>query len=88
MSDPKRAPFASLPTLEDAVALGALLRGPPDRIIEQIAAAGEMYPGLDRVGVSHPVGAPQRVMLEQLEWFAQEAMPAFKGKVEAGVTAD
>ena len=35
------------------------------------------YPGLERVSVSHPMGAPEPLMLEQLEWFAVEAMPAF-----------
>jgi hypothetical protein len=38
----------------------------------------EQYPGLDRIAVSHPVGTPQAVILEQLEWFAAEVMPAFK----------
>jgi hypothetical protein len=35
------------------------------------------YPGLERVSVSHPMGAPESLMLEQLEWFAAEVMPAF-----------
>ncbi len=39
----------------------------------------ERYPGLDRVSVSQPVGAPQAVITEQLEWFAAELMPAFRG---------
>jgi hypothetical protein len=43
---------------------------------------------LERVGVSHPVGTPQSMITEQLEWFAKEVMPAFKGKVEAAVPAD
>jgi len=34
------------------------------------------------------VGTPQRVIMEQLEWFAQEVMPAFKGRVAAPVPAD
>jgi len=35
------------------------------------------YSGLERVSVSHPMGAPELLMLEQLEWFAAEVMPAF-----------
>jgi len=35
------------------------------------------YPGLERVSVSHPIGASESLMLEQLEWFAAEVMPAF-----------
>jgi len=88
IADPRRAPSAGLPTLDEAVNNGAVLCGPPDRIIEQLNAVAERYPGLDRVGVSHPVGTPQSVILEQLEWFAKEVIPAFKGKVEVTVPAD
>ena len=80
ISDPARAPFAGLPSLEEAVNSGAALCGPPERIIEQLNTVAERYPGMERVGVSHPVGTPQSVILEQLEWFAKEVMPAFKGK--------
>ena len=88
ISDPKKAPFAGLPTIEDAVKSGAFLCGPPDRIIEQLKKVEEKYPALDRIGVSHPVGTPQAVILEQMEWFAKEVMPAFLGRVEVAVPAD
>ena len=88
IADPKRAPTAGLPSLEAAVKSGAFLAGPPELIIEQLKAVEEQYPGLERLDVGHPVGTPQKVILEQLEWFAKEVMPAFKGKVEAAVPAD
>ena len=88
IADPRRAPLADLPTMEQAVASGAVLCGPPERVIEQLKQVEERYPGLDRVGVSHPVGTPQNIILEQLEWFAKDVMPAFKGKVESAVPAD
>ena len=88
IADPRRAPLAGLPTMEQAVASGAVLCGPPERVIEQLKQVEERYPGLDRVGVSHPVGTPQNIILEQLEWFAKDVMPAFKGKVESAVPAD
>ena len=88
IADPRRAPLAGLPTMEQAVASGAVLCGPPERVIEQLKQVEERYPGLDRVGVSHPVGTPQNIILEQLEWFARDVMPAFKGKVESAVPAD
>ena len=56
-------------------------------IIEQLKELEAQYPGLDRVGVSQPVGTPQNVILEQLEWFAKEVMPAFE-TAEAPVPAD
>ncbi|MDP7619716.1 MAG: hypothetical protein QF652_05680, partial [Dehalococcoidia bacterium] len=52
MSDPKQAPTADLPHIEDAVATGGFLAGPPDQIIEQLKAVEGWYPGLDRIMVS------------------------------------
>ena len=78
MGDPKRAPTAGLPTIDRAVERGGFLCGPPELIIEQLKAVEAEYPGLDRVSVGQPAGAPQKVILEQLEWFAKEVMPAFK----------
>lgn len=88
ISDPKRAPNVGLPTLEGAVQAGSFLCGTPDQIIESIKKVEDRYPGLERVGMSHPVGTPEKVILEQLEWFAKDVMPAFKGRVEAAVPAD
>ncbi len=88
IADPRKAPFAGLPTMEQAVESGAVLCGPPERVIEQLQQVQERYPGLERIGVSHPVGTPGNVILEQLEWFAKDVMPAFKGKVESAVPAD
>ena len=84
IGDPRRAPNAGLPTIQGAVESGAFLAGPPDRVIEQLKAVEKQYPGLDRVGVSHPVGTPQSVITEQLEWFAREVMPEFRGEGAAG----
>jgi alkanesulfonate monooxygenase SsuD/methylene tetrahydromethanopterin reductase-like flavin-dependent oxidoreductase (luciferase family) len=77
MSDPRRAPSAGLPTIEGAVAGGAYLCGSPSQMIDSLMRLEEQYPGLARVSVSHPMGAPESMMLEQLEWFAAEVMPAF-----------
>ena len=88
MSDPKRAPHAGLPTIEGAVKGGGYLCGPPEHIIERLMEVQDRYPGMDRISVGHPVGTPQSVILEQLGWFAEQVIPAFKGRVEAPVTAD
>jgi alkanesulfonate monooxygenase SsuD/methylene tetrahydromethanopterin reductase-like flavin-dependent oxidoreductase (luciferase family) len=88
MADPRRAPYAGLPTLEDAVKKGAVLCGPPAVVIEQLMRLEERYPGLDRISVSHPVGTPQAVILEQLAWFAADVMPAFKKRVQEPVPAN
>lgn len=88
MSDPKVAPTADLPKIDDAVKSGGFLAGPPDLIIEQLKGLEARYPGLDRISVGQPVGTPQSVILEQLERFSKEIMPAFKGSVQQPVTAD
>ena len=79
MRDPKRAPTAKLPRIEDAVKAGGFLTGPPADVIEALKKLEERYPGLDRVTVSLSVGVPLSEALEQLEWFARDVMPAFKG---------
>ena len=82
------APNAGLPTLDDAVKAGSFLCGTPEQVIETLKRVEERYPGLERVGMSHPVGTPEKVILEQLEWLARDVMPAFKEKVTAAVPAD
>jgi alkanesulfonate monooxygenase SsuD/methylene tetrahydromethanopterin reductase-like flavin-dependent oxidoreductase (luciferase family) len=77
MRDPKRAPFARLPRIEDAVQAGGFLTGTPDDIIEQLKAVEARYPGLDRVTCSMSIGVPLNTALEQLQEFAEEVMPAF-----------
>lgn len=88
MSDPKVAPTADLPKIDDAVKAGGFLTGPADHIIEQLKGLQERYPGLDRISVGQPVGTPQSVILEQLERFSKEIMPAFKGQKAAQSAAD
>jgi alkanesulfonate monooxygenase SsuD/methylene tetrahydromethanopterin reductase-like flavin-dependent oxidoreductase (luciferase family) len=83
ISDPARAPFAGLPKLEDAVRAGAFLCGPPERVAAKLLALSERFPGLRRINVSHPVGTPQRVILEQLEWFARDVMPVVRERSPA-----
>jgi alkanesulfonate monooxygenase SsuD/methylene tetrahydromethanopterin reductase-like flavin-dependent oxidoreductase (luciferase family) len=83
MADPRRAPFAGLPTIEHAVKGGAYLCGPPAQIIDDLMRLEQQYPGLERISVSHPIGTPEAVMLEQLEWFAADVMPAFTKRTGA-----
>src|SRR5262244_564350 len=88
MADPKKAPYANLPHIEDAVKGGAFLCGPAEQIIEQIMKLEEAYPGLERINVAHPVGTPQSIILEQLQQFAEEVMPAFTNRVTETVVGD
>src|SRR5262249_33747936 len=76
--DPRRARQANLPTLRHAIKAGAWLVGPPEQITEQLLEVQAKYPGLEVVNVGQVVGTPQAVILEQLERFSKEVMPAFK----------
>jgi len=80
MRDPKRAPSAKLPRIEDAIAAGGVLCGTPQQIVDHLKAIEQRYPGLDRVSVSLSVGVPKAVCLEQLQRFAEEVMPAFAAR--------
>ena len=83
MRDPKRAPTAKLPRIEDAINAGGFLCGTPDLIVEHLKAIEKRYPGLDRISVSLSVGVPKTVALEQLERFATEVMPKFTNQAPA-----
>jgi alkanesulfonate monooxygenase SsuD/methylene tetrahydromethanopterin reductase-like flavin-dependent oxidoreductase (luciferase family) len=82
MRDPKRAPTAKLPKIEDAVAAGGFLTGNSQEVIDHLKALEEKYPALDRISVSLSVGVPKSEALEQLQRFAEEVMPAFRNKAK------
>jgi alkanesulfonate monooxygenase SsuD/methylene tetrahydromethanopterin reductase-like flavin-dependent oxidoreductase (luciferase family) len=88
LADPKRARSAGLPTLEQAVAAGSWLVGPPESIIEKIQEVQERYPGLEEINVGSVIGTPQRVICEQLALFADEVMPTFKKQVKLAAAVD
>lgn len=88
MADPKKAPTAGLPTIEQAVKAGGVLCGTPEQIIEDLKAVEARYPGMDRIITTLPVGTPQAVILEQIERFATEVMPAFEGRKAKASVAD
>ena len=68
---------------------GNWLCGPPELIIEKLMAVQEKYPGLEEVNVAcTSMGTPERVTLEQLEWFGTEVMPAFTSQVKTPAPAD
>jgi alkanesulfonate monooxygenase SsuD/methylene tetrahydromethanopterin reductase-like flavin-dependent oxidoreductase (luciferase family) len=87
IADPHRARSASLPTLQQAVAAGSWLCGPPERIIEKIQDVQDRYPGLEAINVGSVISIPKKIILEQLEIFAKGVMPVFKNQVTAPVLA-
>lgn len=79
MRDPKRAPTAKLPRIEDAINAGGFLCGSPAQIVDHLKALEAKYPALERISVSLSVGVPESEALEQLERFGTEVMPHFTG---------
>ncbi|MDE2686588.1 MAG: LLM class flavin-dependent oxidoreductase [Chloroflexota bacterium] len=79
LGDPDKVYTANLPTLDQAVESGAWLIGTPEQVTEQLMGVQERWPGLEEINIGMPVGTPQSVIVEQLEQFAEEVMPAFKG---------
>ena len=88
LDDPKRAPKAGLPTLEDAIEGGSWLCGPTEVIIDKLMQVQAKWPGLEMVNMGLPVGTPQSLRLEQLERFGKEVIPAFNKKAATPVASD
>lgn len=83
LGDPRRAPFAGLPTLEAAVEAGSWMIGPAEEIAGKLLEVQQRYPGLEEVNIgATTMGTPLRVTLEQLEWFGKEVMPIFKNQAK------
>ncbi len=77
-ADPLRVKSAGLPTLKDAIKAGSWLCGPPDLIIEKLMDVQKRLPGLEQITLNNTIGMPQDAILEQLDRFASNVMPAFK----------
>ena len=83
LENPTQELWASLPTIEDEVRSGNFLCGTPEQVIEPIKLLEELYPGLREINIQPMISTPSQVILEQLEWFAEEVMPAFNVKQPA-----
>jgi len=84
VANPKRFKGVSLPTLEEAVAAGTWLCGPPQQIIDYLKKVEEEYPGVERLNVGAVMGMSRKVFKDQLTMFAEEVMPAFPGWANKG----
>ncbi len=77
LEDPTQELWDSLPTIEDEIRTGNFLCGTPDQIIGPLKLLEELYPGLREINIQPMISTPSQVILEQLERFAEEVMPAF-----------
>ncbi len=69
---------AGVPTVEHYMKSGAWFAGPPEELTAYLKDLESRYPGLELVNMSISMGTPEKVMIEQLDWFAKEVMPHFK----------
>jgi alkanesulfonate monooxygenase SsuD/methylene tetrahydromethanopterin reductase-like flavin-dependent oxidoreductase (luciferase family) len=65
-------------TLDNGVRNRSWLCGPPRDIVAYLKEVEARYPGLEHVMIAWALGTPRALMLEQLEHFAREVMPAFR----------
>ena len=79
---------ANVPTIEQACQSRSWYCGSPEGMVEYLQELEEQFPGLEAVNVQSSMGTPQSVMLEQLERFAGEVMPAFKTSERAAPPPD
>jgi alkanesulfonate monooxygenase SsuD/methylene tetrahydromethanopterin reductase-like flavin-dependent oxidoreductase (luciferase family) len=86
-ADPARARGAGLPTVAEAVKNGSWLVGRPEQIVEKLLEVQERWPGLEEVNVGHPVGTPEKHVLNQLDLFAKHVMPTFTAGARVPVGA-
>ena len=68
---------ADIPTIDQACGARSWYCGPPEGMIEYLKELEETFPGLEAVNVQSSMGTPESVLIEQLERFAAEVMPAF-----------
>ena len=80
LENPTQELWASLPTIEDDVRSGNFLCGTPEQVIEPLMLLQDLYPGLREINIQPMISTPSKVILEQIEWFAKEVMPAFNVK--------
>ncbi|MCH8090075.1 MAG: LLM class flavin-dependent oxidoreductase [Chloroflexi bacterium] len=78
LENPTPELWETLPTIEDDVRVGQFLCGTPEQIIEPLMLLQDLYPGLREINIQPLISTPRNVILEQLERFAEEVMPAFK----------
>ena len=89
MGDRRKARADGLPTIEDGIKGEEYMCGPPEVVKEKFLEIQDRYPGLEEIHIGPPCsGLPEKIYLEQLEWFAKEVMPAFEGHVMTSGSAD
>ena len=76
LEGPDPASIPGLPPIDESVQEHALLCGTPDEVKAFLREFEQKYPAVETIIVGAPIFSPEKVVVEQLEWFAKEVMPA------------
>lgn len=71
---------ARVPTLVEGVEQKAWLVGRPDDVVAGIKEFEAKYPAVDQMMIHWAEGIPPKEFKQQLRWFAQDVMPALRGR--------
>jgi alkanesulfonate monooxygenase SsuD/methylene tetrahydromethanopterin reductase-like flavin-dependent oxidoreductase (luciferase family) len=74
----RQAQSPTAATLENGVRNRSWLCGPGPDIVAYLKQVEQRYPGLQEIMFAFAIGTPRAVMVEQLQRFAREVMPAFR----------
>jgi hypothetical protein len=75
---------STIPSIRDGVKQKAWFCGTPAEVIDGIRSIEAKYPGLEDFMIHWAEGLSPAEFKDQLRWFAQDVMPAFKeAKIEA-----
>ena len=74
----RQAQSPTAATLENGVRNRSWLCGPGADIVAYLKEVEARYPGLEEIMLAFAIGTPRAMMVEQLERFAREVMPAFR----------
>ncbi|HYZ21852.1 MAG TPA: LLM class flavin-dependent oxidoreductase [Rhodopila sp.] len=69
---------AGVPTVEHYMKMGAWFAGTPEELVGFLKELETRYPGMEHINLSTPMGTPQAIMLEQLQWVSDAVMPHFR----------
>ena len=69
---------AGVPKLEQYMETGAWFAGTPEELVAYLKELESRYPGMEHINLSTPMGTPQAVMLEQIQWVSEAVMPKFQ----------
>jgi len=70
---------AGVPSVEHYMKQKSWFAGSPDELIAYLKELEEMFPGLEYINLSAPIGTPQTKMVELFQQVGEEVMPHFGG---------